>query len=271
MSLLETINFDLLKQVNKTDKKCSKHGTPLVEFNGQTFCPTCQKEQTQQQNDERVSQQAEKHHRRKTVEILRKDSIVGDKDLWHASFKNFEVSNQETEEALYRARHIAGEYLKAEHTFNTVLTGIPGTGKSHLAMSILKAVNDNADPYISCLFISVNDLLRLIKDSISNPESVYKEDRMVKQLSNVDLLVLDDLGSESSFKQEASESSEYNQKILFGILNARRNTIITTNLSSDELENIYNQKIISRLYKGVEGHIIKFTEETADKRSKIKF
>ena len=265
------MEFQLLNEVEQSKKICPKHNTPFYEFKGQSFCPLCQKEQMEAKEQARAKEQFKKYHLRKTVEALEKDSILGDESLRKANFKNYIPTNEETEKALYNARHIAGEYLKADYNFNTILTGNPGTGKSHLAMSILKAVNENSKPFRSCVFISVNDLFRLIKDAISKPDSKYSELNMVTLLKEADLLVLDDLGSESSFKRETTESSEYNQKILFGILNARNRTIITTNLSSDELDAIYNIKITSRLYKGVEGHVIKFTEATEDKRSKIKF
>ncbi|MBX9038467.1 ATP-binding protein [Enterococcus raffinosus] len=157
--------------------------------------------------------------------------------------------------------------------FNTIFTGVPGVGKSHLAMGMLKAINETADPMMSCLFVSVNDLFRLIKSSFGKPDSKYSELNMTGLLSSVDLLVIDDLGSEASFRREKKdkEAGNYTQNVLFGILNARQRTIITTNLSSDDLEDVYNAKIVSRLYKGVEGRIIKFTSATTDKRSKVKF
>ena len=93
---------------------------------------------------------------------------------------------------------------------------------------------------------------------------------MVDLLGKVSLLVLDDLGSEASFKRESREASEYVQQVLFGVLNKRSRTIITTNLSSKELSEIYNPKLLSRMYKGVvkNNAIIKF-EKTEDKRMAI--
>lgn len=181
------------------------------------------------------------------------------------------MDNSETEIALASARKFAYQYLNRENKFNTIFSGVPGVGKSHLAMSMLKAINENFSPYGSCLFISVNDLMRLIKDSFNNPESKYTETNMVHLLTKVDILVLDDLGSETSFKRDIREASEFIQQVLFGVLNARERTIITTNLNSDELRKIYNPKIISRIFKGVEGHIVTFTEKTKDMREKINF
>ncbi|WP_267128642.1 hypothetical protein [Lactiplantibacillus plantarum] len=69
-----------------------------------------------------------------------------------------------------------------------------------MALSIAKAVNDHADKSMACLFVSVNELFRLIKSSFGHPDSRYNEQNMVQLLSDADLLVLDDLGSEATFK-----------------------------------------------------------------------
>ena len=63
-------------------------------------------------------------------------------------------------------------------------------------------------------------------------------------LINTELLVLDDLGSE--FNTGFYESATYN------IINSRINlglpTIINTNLTIDELQKKYNDRIISRIF-----------------------
>lgn len=266
------MEFEALNDVKDTNMVCPIHQTKMVSFGGRNpFCPDCQRKKIEEEEKLRVQTAAERHRRRQTVETLEKDSIVGDPTLKNVSFDTYVPDNLETEKALQLAQVFATEYLSPDRKFNVILTGLPGSGKSHLAMSMLKYINVNATPSMSCLFISVNDLLRRVKDSISNTKSFYTEENMIRLLTAADVLVLDDLGSESSFKRESSESSEYNQRLLFAILNARSRTIITTNLSSRELEEIYNPKIVSRIYRGVEGHIIKFTKATKDKRSKINF
>lgn len=303
------IKFPELKQVKNTDEFCPIHHTKLVSFGDRTpFCVECQKEKINQEEKQRADQVKLRNHRRKTIQVLEKDSIVSDPLLWQSTFENYVPDGIESNEALRKAEVFASEYLKTLNTintkkneikemiskegefsdktlllkeelkaierstsFNTIFTGVPGVGKSHLAMSILKFVNSNADPIASCLFVSINNLLRIIKDSINNPKSKYTEQNMIRILSSADLLVIDDLGSESSFKREVRESSEFNQNVLFGVLDSRSRTIITTNLSSAELEEVYNPKIVSRIYRGVEGHVIKFTKATKDKRSKIQF
>lgn len=295
------MDFPLLSELEETKETCPVHGLPLVRFrNLSPFCVACKKQELIETEEQEVVLASVKHQRRKTIEVLKTDSIVGDPKLWQASFKNYRADNEETNVALFKARQFAANYMKDIQTekrlekqiadsedkeekdalkkelleipkFNTIFSGVPGVGKSHLSMAMLQAINEHADPMLSCLFVSTNDLFRLIKSSFGKPDSKYSELSMTNLLSNVDLLVLDDLGSEASFQKKEREAKNYTQSVLFGILNARQRTIITTNLNSDDLEDIYNAKIISRLYKGVEDHLIKFTEATSDKRSRIKF
>ncbi|WP_440964328.1 ATP-binding protein [Pediococcus pentosaceus] len=267
------LNFELLKHVKKTNQYCQVHPDQklLMLANHIPFCPRCVEEKRRHKNNELVTMGALRSYKRGFYEVLKKDSIIDDDDLWQASFDNYEVnSGTEAEANLKKARQIAGKYLNRDYQANTIITGNPGVGKSHLAISMLKGVNDHIKPNASCLFVSVNELLRLIKDSFNHPDGYYTESRMVDLLGKVSLLVLDDLGSEASFKRDNREASEYVQQVLFGVLNKRNRTIITTNLNSDELSKIYNPKLLSRMYKGVMKNdgIIKF-KETQDKRMAI--
>lgn len=267
------LNFELLKHVKKTNEYCQVHPEQqlLVLADHEPFCPRCVEENSRHKNNELVTIGAMRNYKRGFYDVLRKDSIIDDEDLWQASFDNYEVnSGTEAEANLKKARQIAGKYLNRDYQANTIITGNPGVGKSHLAISMLKGVNENIKPNASCLFVSVNELLRLIKGSFEHRDSYYTESRMVDLLGKVSLLVLDDLGSEASFKRDNREASEYVQQVLFGVLNKRNRTIITTNLNSDELSKIYNPKLLSRMYKGVMKNdgIIKF-KETQDKRMAI--
>ena len=273
---METSNtenpFKLLDQVQKTGELCPRHNVPLIRLPGKAaFCPQCQKEKIAER-ERRVVVSAENFwQRRKTTDVLQQDSIFDDPDLKNASFQGFETTQKEAEKNWITARKIAYQYIgtlayKKEQeairqkqkdngekvqpmdnsrTFNTLFTGLPGRGKSHLALSILKAVNE----------------------SFNYPDSKYTEQNMVDLLGRVDLLVLDDLGSESSFKRDSREATEFVQNVLFGVLNRRNCTIVTTNLNSAEMSTVYNPKLLSRMYKGIKGHIITFTGATSDRRS----
>ena len=266
-ALTSSDKFERLKKVQKTTEVCSIHGIPKIRLPGQpAFCLECQKQKIAEREQQTVQTAEAYWRKRKTTDVLQRDSIFDDPDLKSATFQNFESTGQEAKDNWNAARKIAYQYLEADTHFNALFTGLPGRGKSHLALSILKAVNENAKQPMSCLFVSVNEMMRLIKDSFNYGDSKYSEQNMVDLLGSVDLLVLDDLGSESSFKRESREASEFVQNVLFGVLNRRNRTIVTTNLNSVELSAIYNPKLISRIYKGIKGHIIKFTDATPDRR-----
>ncbi|MFC0360476.1 ATP-binding protein [Enterococcus canintestini] len=310
------MQFELLQQVKPTAKVCPKHQIPLVSFREQTpFCTACKKEALAEQERKQAQEATDRAYRRRTIEVLTKDSLLGDDSLKAVRFSNYRADNFETQKALEQAQLFASEYLATfrqlnqlktkwllakensqsdseevqrleaayreydrKTRFNVVFIGSPGVGKSHLAMSMLHAINTQATPYVSCLFISTVDLMRKVKDSFRNKESRYTEENMTQLLRRVDLLVLDDVGSESTLQRlqrekdvQQLESSRYNQEFLYGILNARGRTILTTNLNSEEFDQLYNEKLVSRMFRGAQGKVIKFTKATADKRTRLRF
>nr|AFV27422.1 hypothetical protein [Vibrio coralliilyticus] len=122
-------------------------------------------------------------------------SMIADETIRQANFKGY-IANEEEEVKNKRlAGVIAQEYIDGA-VYNTLFTGNTGSGKSHLAMSMLKMINKFSKPQKKCLFISVDEMFRRIKGSWKNSESEFTEENMVDLLSEVDVLVLDDIGSD---------------------------------------------------------------------------
>jgi DNA replication protein DnaC len=109
-----------------------------------------------------------------------------------------------------------------------VITGSYGCGKTHLAAAIANARVAMGEPAI---FMVIPDLLDHLR-SAYNPQSEMSYDDLFEQLRNTPLLILDDLGTQSS--------TPWAQEKLFQLLNhryiARLPTVITTNQRIDELE-----------------------------------
>lgn len=124
--------------------------------------------------------------------------------------------------------------LQEIHSDGIILRGPTGCGKTHLAIAMIRA---DARAY----FITVPDLLLKIRGSFSGGE--HSEEEIVRRYSELPALVLDDLGSE--------KASEFSIAALYLILDRRirdcRRTIITTNLSQDDIEKIFGARISSRL------------------------
>lgn len=121
------------------------------------------------------------------------------------------------------------------------LFGSTGCGKTHLAIATLqKWTNDGRG---SGLFTTTPALLSTLKGAFKDAENT---EHIRKKLMSVDLLVLDDIGTEAW--------SEWVSMIMFELINDRyinrKKTIFTSNLSQHELElrmGINGKKIISRI------------------------
>ena len=109
-----------------------------------------------------------------------------------------------------------------------LLTGTYGCGKTHLAAAIANARVDLGQPAV---FMVVPDLLDHLRSAF-NPNAEVGYDELFEQLRSTPLLVLDDLGAQSS--------TPWAQEKLFQLLNMRYNaqlpTVITTNQRLEDLE-----------------------------------
>lgn len=243
----------------QSSKICPIHHTHMVYTDRfkTPFCMKCQQEKLRNEKKE-LDQINTKQVVRKE---LRRNSLVDNPAEYNHTFDNFKAT-EGTKEANMKAqaRKIAGEYFKnPKASFNTLLYGTPGEGKTHLAMAMLNAVNQYSDPPQRCLFVNVTSLFLAIRSSFDNPMEKWTEKYAVRMLSNADLLVIDDLGSESAMNTSKGEASQFVQRVLYQVTNRQNRIIITTNLTLQELKQAYNPKLVSRLLAGSKGHQLDFS------------
>ena len=125
--------------------------------------------------------------------------------------------------------------------------GRPGTGKTHLSCAICKKIlQRNLDAKIK--IINITTILDIIKATYSGRND-SSEGEIIKKLSKLDLLVIDDIGKEYC-KVDNMGNSWVNEK-LYKIINARyeeeKSIILTTNFNMNELEKRIDAAIISRI------------------------
>jgi len=130
-------------------------------------------------------------------------------------------------------------------TDSLYLTGPRGTGKTHMAAAIVREIVSDKTPSHSLSGVqwtSAPDLLLEIRATFRDG-SERSEMGIIEQYSDCRLLVLDDLGAE--------KTSEWSLQTLYTIIDRRyreeRQTIITSNLSLDELAAQVDDRIASRL------------------------
>ena len=126
-----------------------------------------------------------------------------------------------------------------------LLIGPCGSGKTHLAVAALLEIIDSGKSG-RLLFRNFQDLIQEIQASFDSDDTPTKSE-ILRPLLEVDLLVLDELGSQ--------KPSMFVQDILYYIINSRYNaqktTIFTTNFS-DDLEDRIGSRLRSRLYEMAE-------------------
>ncbi len=162
--------------------------------------------------------------------------------LEKATLENF---NYQDSPSQYEAALSVSDFVKnfsVENGKKLYFYGKVGTGKSHLAMGIHKKVIAKG---FSSIFMEMDKFLRIIKGTWSNNDETEAE--FFKVLQDVDLLVIDDLGAENN-------SSDWVQEKLFSIFNSRigKNTVITSNISPEDLEKHYNERIEDRIFDGLD-------------------
>lgn len=232
----------------------------LMLIDGKRVCPRCELEKFNEALSKQISSDYEKNQSR----ILFNKSIVPDETIWNARFDNYEATEKEEIENLQLAKEYAEKYAEGI-SFNVVGFGNPGAGKSHLGFSILYYLNSLSDKHRSCLFLNFEDMVSKIRDSFRDPESKYTPSYFTNLISQVDFLVLDDLGAETGAIDSAKQATDFVQRVLYATTNSRqgKSTIITTNLKSDTLKKMYDAKLISRLFARPKFLLFK---ETSDKR-----
>jgi DNA replication protein DnaC len=163
---------------------------------------------------------------------LRAVASVGARDsVAHLTFDAFLPEGHglppEKAENLRRAYELCMRYAE-EPTGWLLITGAYGCGKTHLAAAIANAAIERGQ---AALFLNAPDLLDHLRATFS-PESEVSYDELFERLRNAPVLVLDDLGAQSS--------SSWAQEKLFQLLNHRYNlrlpTVITTNQRVEEME-----------------------------------
>jgi DNA replication protein DnaC len=151
--------------------------------------------------------------------------------LRHMSFTKFEpmghAASDHGKESLSAAFDAARSFAEQPDGW-LVLQGGYGVGKTHLAAAI---ANARAAQNRSATFVSVPDLLDHLRSAYA-PDSRVTYDELFETIRTAPLLILDDLGTQSS----TAWAEEKLYQLFNYRYNARLPTVVTTNLSIDDLD-----------------------------------
>ena len=175
-------------------------------------------------------------------QALRREEAQIPRRFWKKTIKDFRVRSTLGHNLVGLAKSFVTSFdFEKEYPKGLLMIGGVGSGKSHLAVAILCEVI--AKGY-SGLYYNSPDLLRDIRATFDS-EGDVTEDAILDKITEVDLLVLDDLGAE--------KVSEFVLDRLYIVVNKRyegcKPMIVTTNLEVEELEARLNKRIVSRFFE----------------------
>ncbi|HBB6379336.1 TPA: DNA replication protein DnaC [Escherichia coli] len=157
----------------------------------------------------------------------------------NCSFENYRVECEGQMNALTKARQYVEEFDGNIASF--IFSGKPGTGKNHLAAAICNELLLRGK---SVLIITVADIMSAMKDTFRN--SGTSEEQLLNDLSNVDLLVIDEIGVQTE--------SKYEKVIINQIVDRRssskRPTGMLTNSNMEEMTKLLGERVMDRMRLG---------------------
>ena len=178
-------------------------------------CPQCKCESEANEQDR---QRLTNFNKNKEFESRIERATIPPK-LKKASFDNYSVT-QQNEKAFNAFKKYADEFTRKTE-IGLCVYGTAGNGKSHLSAAL---ANNLLNKGYSVKFQNVPDLFTRIKATFDN-SSNETEYHIINELTNVDLLILDDAGAE--------KPTDWVQEKLYQIINNRYNNlkpiIISTN------------------------------------------
>ncbi|CAA7601855.1 IstB-like ATP binding protein [Acididesulfobacillus acetoxydans] len=141
--------------------------------------------------------------------------------------------------ALAAAQELVERSLCSPYGLGLLLTGSVGSGKTFLAAAIANALTEQGQ---QVLFLVVPDLLDELRATYDKRTETTEFD-LLDTAREIPFLILDDLG--------AHNYTDWTRNRIYSILNFRMNeqlpTVMTTNLSLQELEDYLGERTTSRL------------------------
>lgn len=186
----------------------------------------------------------------------------------HCSLATFREKSTVLRNARRRVQEFVDLWPNTTEGKGLLLMGGCGVGKTHLAVAALLEIINSGKPG-RLLFSNFQDLIQEIHASFDSDQNATKGE-ILRPLLEVDLLVLDELGSQ--------KPTMFVQDTLYYVINSRYNaqlsTIFTTNYfdrSADAKEETLEQRIGTRLRSRLAemAERIEFTGATDHRRNTL--
>lgn len=174
------------------------------------------------------------------------------------TFHDWRPNIQENVEATkYVARqtlNITKELIEQKKSYNVVFLGTPGVGKTSLALAM---ANEFRKVGKFVMFVSTTELKRMYDNRIEKKDINHRLENTINWMKKAEVLILDDFGTEGIGRDNVRVDM---QNGMYEVVNTRKGktTIVTTNNLIEELQAMYDPKIISRLIPKNKDHQVVF-------------
>lgn len=223
--------------------ECETHGpyqSAGVRYMGRrevwTRCPACEEQKLADERQAAAQRQAD-------IERRRMEDLIGEAAIPPRFIGRTLDSFKATTDAQRAAHQIAVEFAEnfAEHRkrgSGLILSGLPGTGKSHLAIAVLQALL----PEICGRYTTCMGVIRSVRNTWRK-DSERSETDILRAYADLPLLVLDEIG--------AQYGTDGEQTILFDVLDMRyremQPTIFLTNQNQKGLAEFVGERTFDRM------------------------
>jgi len=197
---LENTNYN--EVINNKIKKCEFCGRELepigLDYLYVNISPDCieyhrcicNKAQEYWRKKDKQEYEEQKRNRYKAIiNRIYKENYVG-RNIQNLNFENF-YSDQNNQYALKVARDFTNKNKAKIQANGLIITGKSGVGKTHLAAAIANKLIENDK---TVLMERLTNLLDRIRETYEN--NTKSENELIEIYSNVDMLIIDDLGTE---------------------------------------------------------------------------
>lgn len=236
-------NRTLQENLGERAENCDAHGAYVsagMRYLGRrevwTPCPGC--EEARVAGERRADAMRMADAQRERIEAMVGAAAIPGRFVGR-SLENFHAVTDAQQEALRIATDYAANFsAHAKRGRSLIFSGLPGTGKSHLATAILQALMpERCGLYTVCM-----DVIRNVRATWRR-DSEHRESEVLGAYTTVPLLVLDEIG--------AQYGTDGEQTILFDVLDRRyrdmRPSILLTNQDKAGMKQFIGERTFDRL------------------------
>lgn len=235
---------------------CEKHGAwELKTFekvpDRHKTCPSCKSEEQAAKQAEEAAAKVKAATDRRIARLAK--CGVFERHLTK-TFDAFIAENSEQSTALDRCKALVDAVRSEQPRVpSLILSGNPGTGKSHLSCAMVIALSDAG--YSACR-VGVADLIREFKDSWRK-DSEYNEADVLDFYGSLSLMVLEEIG--------VQHGTDTERMFVFEVMNRRYEqclpTVLVSNLDAKRLTEEVGERVMDRLREDG-GKLLRFTGES---------